>query len=48
MLIWVSTINSSVYWPYRKNRWYAPWFGNTFHRADEWVDQNDPSFQGRA
>jgi peptide/nickel transport system substrate-binding protein len=48
MLIWVSTINSSVWWPYRKNLWFAPWFGNTFHRADEWIDQNDPSFQGRA
>jgi peptide/nickel transport system substrate-binding protein len=48
MVIWVSTINSSVAWPYRKNLWYTPWFGNTFHRADEWIDQNDPSFQGRA
>jgi len=47
MHIWVSTINSSVYWPYRKNLWYAPWFGNTFHRADEWIDQTDPTFQGR-
>jgi peptide/nickel transport system substrate-binding protein len=47
MHIWVSTINSSVYWPYRKNLWYTPWFGNTFRRANEWMDQSDPAFQGR-
>jgi peptide/nickel transport system substrate-binding protein len=48
MLIWVSTINSNVSWPYVKNNWWTPWFGNTFHRADQWIDQADPTFQGRA
>jgi len=48
MHIWVSTINSSVNWPYLRNNYYAPWFGNSFHRADEWIDQADPTFQGRA
>jgi peptide/nickel transport system substrate-binding protein len=47
MHIWVSTINSSVNWSYLKNNYYAPWFGNSFHRADEWIDQTDPTFQGR-
>jgi peptide/nickel transport system substrate-binding protein len=48
MLIWVSTINSDVIWPYVKNQWFAPWFGNSFHRAEQWIDQSDPSFQGRS
>jgi peptide/nickel transport system substrate-binding protein len=47
MLIWVSTINSAVDWPYIKNTVRSPWFGNSFHRADQWVDQTDPTFQGR-
>ena len=47
MAVWVSTINSEVYWPYVKNYVRSPWWGNAFHRADMWIDQADPTFQGR-
>lgn len=47
VLIWISTLNTSVAWPYVKNIVYSPWFGNSFHRAEMWIDQSDPSFQGR-
>jgi len=45
--VWVSPINSEVYWSYIKNMWRAPWFGETFNRASMWIDQEDPNFQGR-
>jgi hypothetical protein len=47
MLPWVSTAESQVDWPYFKNVVLIPWCGNTFHQADHWIDQADPSFQGR-
>jgi hypothetical protein len=36
-----------LFWPYVKNVVNSPWYGNAFHRADEWIDQADPSFKGR-
>ena len=47
MPVWVSTINSEVYWSYIKNMWRSPWYGETFNRASMWIDQADPNFQGR-
>jgi len=34
-------------WPYLRNRRPQPWFGNTFHVANMWLDRTHPSFQGR-
>jgi peptide/nickel transport system substrate-binding protein len=46
-LIWISDVNDVVDWGYFKNPYEAPWMGSSFRRADEWLDQNDPSWQGR-
>ncbi len=37
-----------VSWPYYKNRYTFPWFGNNHWIANAWLDRDDPSFQGRA
>jgi len=47
MAVWVSTINRSVEWSYRKNVPVTPWHDAGFHRADEWLDTSDPTWQGR-
>jgi peptide/nickel transport system substrate-binding protein len=46
-IIWVSNISNGVDWGYVNNDPMAPWFGNAFRRADEWLDQNHPDWQGR-
>jgi len=46
-LDWVAPISRGVQWPYRRNRHPTPWFGNTFHLANEWLDHSHPTFQGR-
>ncbi len=46
-LDWVAEIDRGMRWPYVNNRWYSPWFGDTFQQADTWLDSTDPSFQGR-
>jgi len=46
-LDWISEIDVGTRWPYVKNQQYAPWFGDTFSKADVWLDHNDPTFQGR-
>ena len=47
MAVWVSTINRTVEWSYRKNVSPTPWHDAGFHRADEWLDMSDPTWQGR-
>ena len=47
MPVWISTINSEIYWSYIKNMWRAPWYGENFNRASMWIDQTDPNFQGK-
>ena len=47
LIIWVSNISDGVDWGYVKNTYDVPWFGNAFRRADEWLNTNDPSWQGR-
>ncbi|MEE8347706.1 MAG: ABC transporter substrate-binding protein, partial [Dehalococcoidia bacterium] len=40
-------IGTGVSWPYFKNRYTFPWFGNNHWTANQWLDRDDPSFQGR-
>ena len=47
MVCWISPINSEIYWTYIKNMWRAPWYGENFNRANMWIDQEDPNFQGK-
>jgi peptide/nickel transport system substrate-binding protein len=37
----------TISWPYFKNRVSFPWFGNSYWNANIWLDQIDPSYQGR-
>jgi len=46
-LDFVSDISRGLRWPYAKNRWYAPWFGDTYQQVHAWLDSTDPTFQGR-
>jgi peptide/nickel transport system substrate-binding protein len=46
-LDWIAAVGSVVFWPYVKNFVTSPWYGNAFHRTDEWIDQADPTFRGR-
>jgi peptide/nickel transport system substrate-binding protein len=48
LLVWISATTSVVMWPYIRNSVNSPWYGNAFHRADTWIDQADPTFQGRS
>ena len=41
-------ITAGVSWPYYKNRYTFPWFGNNHWTANAWLDRDDPSFSGRA
>ncbi len=44
-----ATLNTpSVSWPYYKNRYTFPWFGNQHWASNVWLDQDDPSYEGRA
>ncbi len=47
-LDYATLITAGVSWPYYKNRYTFPWFGNNHWAANQWLDQDDPSFQGRA
>jgi hypothetical protein len=47
LIIWMSDVNDVVDWGYMKNPYEAPWMGSSFRRANEWLDMNDPSWQGR-
>jgi peptide/nickel transport system substrate-binding protein len=47
-LDWLAEINVPVHWPYVRNNWGSPWYGNSFHDADMWIDTQDPLYQGRA
>ena len=47
-LDYATLIAATVAWPYFKNRYTAPWFGNNHWIANEWLDRDDPSFAGRA
>ncbi|MDP2675619.1 MAG: ABC transporter substrate-binding protein [Dehalococcoidia bacterium] len=47
-LDYATLFGAGVSWPYYKNRTTWPWFGNNHWIANAWLDQDDPSFQGRA
>ena len=47
-LDFATLITAGVSWPYYKNRYTFPWFGNNHWIANQWLDEDDPSFQGRA
>ncbi len=47
-LDYATLITAGVSWPYYKNRYTWPWFGNDHWTANQWLDRDDPSFQGRA
>jgi peptide/nickel transport system substrate-binding protein len=40
-------IGAGVSWPYYKNRYEWPWFGNNEWIANQWLDTSDPSYGGR-
>ena len=46
-LDWLAEINVPIHWPYVRNTWEAPWYGNSFHDADMWIDTQHPLYQGR-
>jgi ABC-type transport system substrate-binding protein len=46
-LDWMSSIALWARWPYWHNRRVQPWFGETFHLANEWLDSTHPKFGGR-
>jgi peptide/nickel transport system substrate-binding protein len=46
-LDWLAEINVPIHWPYVRNTWGSPWYGNSFHDADMWIDTQDPLYQGR-
>jgi ABC-type oligopeptide transport system substrate-binding subunit len=46
-LDWIAEINAALRWPYVRNHYVSPWFGNAFHMADMWLDSQDPLYQGR-
>ncbi|HJX62080.1 MAG TPA: ABC transporter substrate-binding protein [Dehalococcoidia bacterium] len=46
-LDWVGDISRGPRWPYVKNRWFAPWFGDTYQLVHAWLDSTDPTYKGR-
>jgi peptide/nickel transport system substrate-binding protein len=46
-LDYATLVTAAVSWPYYKNRYSFPWFGNNHWAANQWLDQSDPSYQGR-
>ncbi|MCH7835883.1 MAG: ABC transporter substrate-binding protein [Chloroflexi bacterium] len=46
-LDYATLITASVSWPYYKNNYTWPWFGNNHWITNQWLDQNDPTFEGR-
>ncbi len=47
-LDYITLVTAGVSWPYYKNRYSFPWFGNNHWAANQWLDRDDPSFAGRA
>ncbi len=46
-LDFATLITASVSWPYYRNNYTWPWFGNNHWTANQWIDRDDPSFDGR-
>jgi len=46
-LQYVSEWNWSLQWNYQKNRHEGTYYGHNYWYANMWLDQNDPTFQGR-
>jgi peptide/nickel transport system substrate-binding protein len=46
-LDWVCDEGITTRWLYHRNRHPDPWFGNTHHFANEWLDHSHPDFEGR-
>jgi peptide/nickel transport system substrate-binding protein len=47
-LDWFAEMNARLRWPYVRNHYSSPWFGNAFHFADIWLDAEDPLYRGRS
>ena len=47
-LDYATLVGAAVSWPFFKNRYTFPWFGNNHWIANQWLDRDDPSFGGRA
>ncbi len=47
-LDYATLVGAAVSWPFFKNRYTFPWFGNNQWIANQWMDTNDPSYGGRA
>jgi ABC-type transport system substrate-binding protein len=47
-LDYATLIGAGVSWPYYKNRYTFPWFGNNEWIANMWLDTSDPSYSGRS
>jgi peptide/nickel transport system substrate-binding protein len=47
-LEWISNVARWAEWPYRRNRRPQPWFGYVFNLANEWLDQEHATFEGRS
>lgn len=46
-LDYASPTNLWVAWPYYRNFNPSPFWGESFHLADAWIDKDDPSYEGR-
>jgi ABC-type transport system substrate-binding protein len=46
-LDYATLVTAGIAWPYYKNRYAFPWFGNNHWFANQWLDRNDPSISGR-
>jgi peptide/nickel transport system substrate-binding protein len=46
-LDWISNVARWAEWPYRRNRRPQPWFGYLFNLANEWLDRDHPTYEGR-
>jgi len=46
-LQYVSEWSRTVRWDYQKNSTEWTWFGHAYAYADSWLDQSDPTWQGR-
>jgi peptide/nickel transport system substrate-binding protein len=46
-LDYATLVTAAVSWPYYKNRYTFPWFGNNHWGANQWLDRDDPTYSGR-
>ncbi|MDO8614006.1 MAG: ABC transporter substrate-binding protein [Dehalococcoidia bacterium] len=46
-LDYATLVTAGVSWPYYRNRYGWPWFGNNHWGANVWLDRDDPSYEGR-